>query len=123
MQYEDDIMSKRDMIINPITGEIDLDLHKIVKGFSTGGQSLKDNLKIDAPQRTPSHPSSSHVVKTRVDGKDKMIRFGEQGAKTNQNPKQRKAFKDRHAKNCWRCCIRHCLWVSWPYCCVSGISG
>ena len=44
MQYEDDIMSKRDMIINPITGEIDLDLHRIVKGFSTGGQSLKDSL-------------------------------------------------------------------------------
>ena len=28
-----------------------------------------------------------------------MIRFGEQGAKTNQNSKQRKAFKDRHRKN------------------------
>tara|TARA_R110002074_G_scaffold116405_1_gene247746 strand:- start:18 stop:1457 length:1440 start_codon:yes stop_codon:yes gene_type:complete len=101
-------MSKRDMIINPITGEIDLDLHKIVKGFSTGGQSLKDNLKIDAPQRTPNHPSSSHVVKTRVDGKDKMIRFGEQGASTAGKPKEgesdkmkakRKSFKDRHAKN------------------------
>ena len=87
------------MIINPITGEIDLDLHRIVKGFSKGGQSLKDSLELDTPRRTPSHPSSSHVVKTKVDGKDKMIRFGEQGAKTNQNPKQRKAFKDRHAKN------------------------
>ena len=101
-------MSKRDMIINPITGEIDLDLHRIVKGFSTGGQSLKDNLKIDAPQRTPNHPSSSHVVKTRVDGKDKMIRFGEQGASTAGKPKEgesdkmkakRKSFKSRHAKN------------------------
>jgi len=92
-------MAKKDMIINPITGEIDLDLHRIVKGFSTGGQSLKDSLELDTPRRTPSHPSSSHVVKTKVDGKDKMIRFGEQGAKTNQNPKQRKAFKDRHAKN------------------------
>ncbi len=87
------------MVINPITGEIDLDLHRIVKGFSTGGQSLKDSLELDTPRRTPSHPTSSHVVKTKVDGKDKMIRFGEQGAKTNQNPKQRKAFKDRHAKN------------------------
>lgn len=92
-------MAKEDMVINPITGEIDLDLHRIVKGFSTGGQSLKDSLELDTPRRTPSHPSSSHVVKTKVDGKDKMIRFGEQGAKTNQNPKQRKAFKDRHAKN------------------------
>ncbi len=92
-------MAKEDMVINPITGEIDLDLHRIVKGFSKGGQSLKDSLELDTPRRTPSHPSSSHVVKTKVDGKDKMIRFGEQGAKTNQNPKQRKAFKDRHAKN------------------------
>ena len=33
-------MAKEDMIINPITGEIDLDLHRIVKGFSKGGQSL-----------------------------------------------------------------------------------
>ena len=92
-------MAKEDMVINPITGEIDLDLHRIVKGFSKGGQSLKDSLELDTPRRTPSHPTSSHVVKTKVDGKDKMIRFGEQGAKTNQNPKQRKAFKDRHAKN------------------------
>ena len=101
-------MSKTDMIINPITGEIDLDLHRIVKGFSTGGQSLKDSLKIDAPQRTPNHPSSSHVVKTRVDGKDKMIRFGEQGASTAGKPKEgesdkmkakRKSFKSRHVKN------------------------
>ena len=101
-------MSKRDMIINPITGEIDLDLHRIVKGFSEGGQSLKDSLKIDTPRRTPSHPSSSHVVKTKVDGKDKMIRFGEQGAKTAGAPKagesdqmraKRKSFKARHASN------------------------
>ena len=101
-------MSKRDMIINPITGEIDLDLHRIVKGFSKGGQSLKDSLKTDTPRRTPNHPSSSHVVKTSVDGKDKMIRFGEQGASTAGKPKEgesdkmkakRKSFKDRHAKN------------------------
>ena len=35
----------------------------------------------------------------RSGGKVKTIRFGEQGAKTNQNAKQRKAFKDRHRKN------------------------
>jgi hypothetical protein len=29
----------------------------------------------------------------------KLIRFGEQGAKTNQNAKQRASFKARHAKN------------------------
>lgn len=92
-------MKIEDMVINPITGEVDLDMFRAVAGFSKGGQSLKDSLEIDKPRRTPDHPSSSHVVKTMVDGKEKMIRFGEQGAKTNQNPKQRKAFKDRHAKN------------------------
>jgi hypothetical protein len=34
-----------------------------------------------------------------VGSKYKLIRFGEQGAKTNQNAKQRASFKARHAKN------------------------
>ena len=54
---------------------------------------------LNKPKRTPSHPSKSHVVVTKVDGKPKTIRFGEQGAKTNRDAKQRKAFRDRHAKN------------------------
>lgn len=54
---------------------------------------------LNKPKATPNHPTKSHVVVTRVDGKLKTIRFGEQGAKTNQNEKQRKAFKDRHRKN------------------------
>lgn len=51
------------------------------------------------PKRTPGHPTKSHIVVARSGGKVKTIRFGEQGAKTNQNAKQRKAFKDRHRKN------------------------
>lgn len=58
-----------------------------------------DSLKLNQPRRTPSHPTKSHVVRTKVNGKVKTIRFGEQGAKTNRSAKQRKAFKDRHAKN------------------------
>jgi hypothetical protein len=58
-----------------------------------------DDLKIDKPKRTPSHPTKSHIVKTRVNGKEKIIRFGEQGAKTNQSAAQRKSFKARHRKN------------------------
>tara|TARA_R100000951_G_scaffold81264_1_gene69003 strand:- start:522 stop:767 length:246 start_codon:yes stop_codon:yes gene_type:complete len=58
-----------------------------------------DDLKIDQPKRTPGHSTKSHVVKTKVNGKDKIIRFGEQGAKTNQSAKQRKAFRDRHGRN------------------------
>ena len=54
---------------------------------------------VDKPKRTPNHPTKSHVVVTRVNGNLKTIRFGEQGAKTNMNDKQRKSFKARHAKN------------------------
>ena len=68
----------------------------------------KDNLPLDKPRRTPSHPTKSHIVKTRVDGKEKIIRFGEQGAETAGKPKagesdrmkqKRASFKSRHAKN------------------------
>lgn len=60
------------------------------------------------PKRTPKHPRSSHVVVVEVDGSPKIIRFGEQGAKTAGKPKageseamkkKRAAFKARHAKN------------------------
>jgi hypothetical protein len=68
----------------------------------------KDSLPLDKPRRTPDHPTKSHVVKTRVDGKEKIIRFGEQGASTAGKPKEgesdrmkqkRASFKARHAKN------------------------
>jgi hypothetical protein len=68
----------------------------------------KDSLPLDKPRRTPDHPTKSHVVKTRVDGKEKIIRFGEQGASTAGKPKEgesdamkqkRASFKSRHAKN------------------------
>jgi hypothetical protein len=54
---------------------------------------------VNKPKRTPNHKTKSHVVVANVNGKPKLIRFGEQGAKTNQNAKQREAFKNRHAKN------------------------
>jgi hypothetical protein len=51
------------------------------------------------PKRTPDHPTKSHAVLIGTKDKPKMIRFGEQGAKTNQNAKQRASFKARHRKN------------------------
>tara|TARA_B110000977_G_scaffold117123_1_gene151283 strand:+ start:1222 stop:2088 length:867 start_codon:yes stop_codon:yes gene_type:complete len=60
------------------------------------------------PKRTPGHKSSSHIVVTKVDGKAKTIRFGQQGASTAGDPKEgesdkmkakRKSFKARHGKN------------------------
>lgn len=64
------------------------------------------------PKRTPSHPTKSHVVVAKVGDKVKTIRFGEQGAKTNQNDKQREAFKSRHAKNIKRGPISAAWWAN-----------
>lgn len=55
-----------------------------------------------------SSGKKSHVVKACEGGKEKVIRFGERGAKTAGKPKKgesakmkakRKSFKARHAKN------------------------
>jgi len=60
------------------------------------------------PKRTPSHPTKSHVVVAKEGDQVKLIRFGEQGAKTAGKPKageseamkkKRASFKARHAKN------------------------
>jgi len=68
----------------------------------------KDKMKCNKPKRTPKHPTKSHVVKACEGGKEKVIRFGEQGAKTAGKPKsgeseamkkKRASFKARHAKN------------------------
>ena len=68
----------------------------------------KDVMPCNKPRRTPSHPKKSHVVKACYDGTEKIIRFGEQGAKTAGKPKEgesakmtakRKSFKARHGKN------------------------
>lgn len=68
----------------------------------------KASMPCNSPKRTPSHPKKSHVVKACANGKEKIIRFGEQGAKTAGKPKagesaamkkKRASFKARHAKN------------------------
>ena len=64
------------------------------------------------PKRTPNHPKKSHIVVAKEGSKIKTIRFGEQGAKTNQNAKQRKAFKDRHRKNIARGKMSAAWWAN-----------
>ena len=68
----------------------------------------KSEMDCNSPKRTPDHPKKSHIVKACFDGKEKVIRFGEQGAKTAGKPKagesarmkaKRKSFKARHGKN------------------------
>ena len=64
--------------------------------------------RFNQPKRTPNHPKKSHVVVAKQGNKIKIIRFGEQGAKTAGKPKKgesekmrkkRKSFKARHRAN------------------------
>ena len=76
--------------------------------YKRGGRVDKGAMACNKPERTPSHPKKSHIVKACEGGKEKIIRFGEQGAKTAGKPKsgesarmkaKRKSFKARHRRN------------------------
>ena len=63
---------------------------------------------LNKPKRTPGHPKKSHAVLVKINGKLRLIRFGEKGARTAGKPKagesdrmkkKRKSFKARHRKN------------------------
>jgi hypothetical protein len=59
------------------------------------------------PKRTPNHPTKSHAVLVQVNGREKLVRFGQQGVsgspkregESESARKRRKSFKARHAKN------------------------
>ena len=67
----------------------------------------KERMACNKPQRTPGHPTKSHVVKACENGKEKIIRFGQQGVsgspkkqgESESYRKRRESFKARHAKN------------------------
>ena len=72
------------------------------------------------PKRTPGHPKKSHAVLAKEGTKIKLIRFGEQGAKTAGKPKacesdkmkkKRASFKARHAKNIKRGKMSAAYWA------------
>jgi hypothetical protein len=70
---------------------------------SKAKQLSKDRLKCNKPKTTPSHKTKSHVVKACKDGKEKIIRFGQQGVKgAGKNPKsakekaRKKSYYARH---------------------------
>ncbi len=78
------------------------------------------------PRRTPSHPKKSHVVKACEGGKEKIIRFGQQGKKVGtlsgtagkrkkgesaRMKAKRKSFKARHAKNIKRGKMSAAYWA------------
>lgn len=65
----------------------------------------KSKMACNKPKRTPGHKTKSHIVKACANGKEKIIRFGQQGVsgagkKTDSKSKaRRKSFKARHSKN------------------------
>lgn len=68
--------------------------------FKKGGKLDKNKMKCNSPKSTPNHPTKSHVVKACENGKEKIIRFGQQGVKGSPDgSKRNKAFKARHASN------------------------
>ena len=63
-------------------------------------------MKCNKPKKTPNHKTKSHVVKACEDGKEKLIRFGQQGVsgaganpKTEKGKKRQKSFKARMGKH------------------------
>lgn len=71
---------------------------------------------VNKPKRTPSHPTKSHMVLAKEGDRVKLIRFGQQGVKTNQTVGQREAFESRHAKNIARGKMSAAFWsdkVKW----------
>ena len=70
-------------------------------------QVKKSEMPCNKPKATPSHSKKSHIVKACEDGKEKIIRFGQQGVsgspaksgESDADKARRKSFKARHAKN------------------------
>jgi hypothetical protein len=86
----------------------------------------KKSMPCNKARSTPGHPKKSHVVKACEGGKEKVIRFGQQGKKvgtvsgTAGKPKagesarmkaKRKSFKARHAKNIKRGKMSAAYWA------------
>lgn len=75
------------------------------KKLARGGITFEGYNK---PKKTPGHPTKSHAVLAKEGDQVKLIRFGEQGAKTAGKPKageseamkkKRESFKARHGAN------------------------
>ena len=75
----------------------------------------KQTLQCNKPRKTPNHKTKSHVVKACEGGEEKIIRFGQQGVKTNQTAGQRKAFKSRHGKNIAKGPMAAAYWANKVY--------
>ena len=81
----------------------------------------KKTLKCNKPKRTRGHKTKSHIVKACSGGKEKIIRFGQQGVTTAGKPKagesskmkkKRASFKARHGKNIKRGKMSAAYWAN-----------
>ena len=78
----------------------------------------KSKMKCNKPKRTSGHATKSHVVKACANGKEKIIRFGQQGVsgagkspKSAKDKARKKSFKARHAKNIKKCKMSAAYWA------------
>ena len=76
---------------------------------------------VNKPKRTPQHPKKSHIVLAQEGNKVKVIRYGQQGAKTAGKPKagesdrmkkKRASFKARHRRNIAKGKMRAAYWAN-----------
>ena len=76
---------------------------------------------VNKPKRTPQHPKKSHIVLAKEGNKVKLIRYGQQGAKTAGKPKagesdrmkkKRASFKARHRRNIARGKMSGAYWAN-----------
>ena len=73
------------------------------KKAAKAAKIAKDKMACNKPQKTPGHKTKSHVVKACEKGKEKIIRFGQQGVKgAGKNPTsakdkaRKKSYYARH---------------------------
>jgi len=73
------------------------------KKAASAAKLHKDKMACNKPKKTPDHKTKSHVVKACDKGKEKIIRFGQQGVKgAGKNPKtakdkaRKKSYYARH---------------------------
>ena len=72
------------------------------------------------PNRTPKHPTKSHIVVAKKGDKIKTIRFGQQGVsgspkkagESASDAARRKSFKARHAKNIAKGVLSAAYWAN-----------
>ena len=59
----------------------------------------KSKMPCNKPRRTPGHPKKKSIVKACENGKEKVIRFGDQNMSIKKHiPERKKNFRARH--NC-----------------------